>query len=257
MPKTKRERNLELIHSFEAATVNRLAEIEGPSTKKWTRHDLLRIEPLTENQRIAFKLWREHPQEHLALFGSAGCGKSFISIYLAMTEILRDHSPYRRLKIVRNILQTRQIGAIPGTLDEKKQPIFDVYADIFAELFGKESTFKNMCKAGFVELIDTSYIRGSTWDDCIIFIDEAASLNDHETVTVLSRIGATTRVIIAGDRKQCDLNTLGNRLDRQDYDKFIARLDRMPTMHRVDFTRDDICRSEFVRQWIIATEEIP
>lgn len=230
------------------------AQQEGPSKKKWTHHDMTAVRPLTEHQQDAFQCWYQDKTGHLAMLGSAGCGKSFLAIYLAMMEVLDPRTPQTKLKIVRSIVQTRQIGAIPGTLEEKKAPLFDVYNTIFVDLFGRVHTMRDMIAAGIVELVDTSYIRGDTWENCIVFVDEVTSMNDHEVHTVMTRVGQDSRVIIAGDEKQSDLATTGNKADKHNYARFRAILDRMNTICVVDFTADDIVRSGFVKDWIVASQ---
>ena len=226
----------------------------GEIKKKWSPHDLNHIKPITNNQSIAFDSWfSQSDRPHLALLGVAGSGKSFLSIYMAMRMILPMNSPYKKLKIVRSIVQTRQIGALPGTLEEKKQPIFSVYEEIFYQLFSKPKTLKNMADADMIEFVDTSYIRGSTWNDCIVFIDEINNLNDHEIHTVMTRIGNNTRILIAGDEKQSDL--IGHsKNDKFNYGKFLSTINKIDSIGKVFFTVDDIVRSKFVKEWIIANE---
>ena len=236
-----------------ALSLNGQAMMEGPKKKTWSIHDLKTIKPLTTNQDEAFHLWFENPDKHLALLGSAGTGKSYLSIYFAMQEILQNKGQYTSLKIVRSIVQTRQIGALPGTLEEKKLPIFQIYDSIFADLFKRKLTLENMHEKGLVEFIDTSYIRGSTWNNCIVFIDEINNMNPHEVHTVMTRVGDNTRVIIAGDEKQSDLVTSGNKNDKHDFNAFLNTIKNMSSINYVEFTFDDIVRSGFVKEWIIAS----
>jgi len=237
-----------------ALDTNILAITEGPKKKRWTTHDLRTIRPLTENQDLAFRSWFENPEEHLALLGSAGTGKSMAGVYLAFSEMFEFPEKYQTLKIVRSLVQSRQIGALPGTLEEKKAPIFAVYEDIFQFLFGKPSTFRHMCEAGFVELIDTTYIRGATWDNCIVLVDEVNNMNMHELNTVMTRIGDNARVIVAGDQKQSDLILTSNKQDKYDHNVFLKVINDISTIHKVIFTPEDIVRSGFTKSWIKAYE---
>ena len=222
--------------------------------KKWSLHDVKNIKPLTFNQKEAFQLWGQDDDTHLAMLGSAGCGKSFLAIYFAMTELLRYPDKYHSIKIVRSIVQTRQIGMLPGTLAEKKQPIFEVYNSIFSELFGKENTLRDMVEAGIVELVDTSYLRGDTWNDSVIFVDEVNNMNMHEINTIMTRVGKNTRVIIAGDEKQSDLVvSSNNRQDKYEHLYFMSIINKIPSINKIEFGIDDIVRSKFCKEWLIAS----
>jgi phosphate starvation-inducible protein PhoH and related proteins len=249
----RRHNEIEFLNT--ALDANILAITEGPKKKRWTTHDLRTIRPLTDNQESPFRAWFENPQEHLALLGSAGVGKSFLAVYLAFSEMFEFPEKYHTLKIVRSLVQSRQIGALPGTLEEKKQPIFAVYDDIFQSLFIKSSTFRHMCEAGIVELVDTTYIRGATWDNCIVLVDEVNNMNMHELNTVMTRIGDNARVIVAGDQKQSDLILTSNKQDKYDHNMFLKILNDISTIHKVIFTPDDIVRSGFTKLWIKAYEK--
>lgn len=257
MPKrtTRSKSSRGTVHDLEQALLDNGRAFETPvKRKKWTTHDLKSIRPLTFNQTEAFQYWMGDDDSHLAMLGSAGCGKSFLAIYFAMTELLRNPEKYQSIKIVRSIVQTRQIGMLPGTLAEKKQPIFEVYNSIFTELFGKPATLANMCDVGTVELVDTSYLRGDTWNNCIVFVDEINNMNMHEINTVMTRVGKDVRVIIAGDEKQSDLLvSSNNRNDKYEHLWLMSVLDRMPSINQIEFGVEDIVRSAFVKAWIIAS----
>ena len=260
MPKriSRSKSSRDTVHDLEQALIENGRAFETPvKRKKWTMHDLKGIKPLTFNQTEAFQCWMGDSESHLAMLGSAGCGKSFLAIYFAMTELLRNPEKYQSIKIVRSIVQTRQIGMLPGTLAEKKQPIFEVYNSIFSELFTKPATLANMCDVGIVELVDTSYLRGDTWNNCIVFVDEVNNMNMHEINTVMTRVGQNVRVIIAGDEKQSDLAvSSNNRNDRYEHLYFMNIINKISSINKVEFGIDDIVRSRFVKQWIIASQSV-
>jgi phosphate starvation-inducible PhoH-like protein len=244
------------VHDLEQALIENGKAFETPvKRKKWSSHDLKNVKPLTFNQIEAFQVWFQDDANHLAMLGSAGCGKSFLAIYFAMTELLRNPEKYHSIKIVRSIVQTRQIGALPGTVDDKKQPIFEVYNSLFAELFNKEATLKNMVDVGLVELVDTSYLRGATWNNCIVFVDEINNMNMHEINTVMTRVGKDTRIIIAGDEKQSDLAVSSNNgRDKYEHLYFMSIIRKISSINVVEFGIEDIIRSNFCKQWIVATQ---
>lgn len=235
---------------------NAVAVTEGPAKKTWYKTDMKVIRPKTQNQGLAFDFWYGSDDRHLALLGSAGTGKSFLAVAVGILDVIDPTTPQKKLVIVRSLAQGRQVGALPGTLEEKAGPTFSIYKSLFAELFGKADTLMNMVDAGLVELVDTSHIRGATWNNAIVFVDEITSMNDHEVDTVMTRIGEDSRVIIGGDQKQSDLVISANKADKHNYQKFLATIERMPSIDIVKFTHDDIVRSGFVRDWIIASDSV-
>lgn len=234
--------------------LNAQAAHQGPKKKTWYKTDMKIIKPMTENQAIAFDHWMASADDHLALLGSAGTGKSFLAIAMGILDVIDPDMPQKKLLIVRSLAQTRSIGALPGTLEEKAAPCFSVYKTIFSQLFGKPDTMENMIEAGIVEVVDTSHLRGDTWNDSVVFVDEITSMNDHEVNTVMTRIGKNSRVIIGGDQKQSDLEITTNKADKHNYQKFLTTIERMDSINVVKFTHDDIVRSGFVKEWIIASE---
>lgn len=233
---------------------NAIAVREGPAKKTWYKKDMKIVKPLTDNQSKAFDFWYDSEERHLALLGSAGAGKSFLAIALGMLDVIDPDMPQKKMIIVRSLAQGRSIGALPGTLEEKAGPAFDVYRHIFADLFGKSDTMANMVEAGILELHDTSHLRGTTWNDAIVFVDEITSMNDHEVNTVMTRVGQNSRVIIGGDQKQSDLVISSNKADKHNYQQFMNIITKMSSIDIVQFTHDDIVRSGFVKEWIIASD---
>lgn len=233
---------------------NAVAVREGPTKRSWHKSDMKVVKPKTPRQEDAFHVWFGSADGHLAMLGSAGTGKSFLAITMGMLDVLDPDMPQRKLVIVRSLAQGRSIGALPGSLQEKSEPTFSIYNSIFAELFGKENTFANMVDVGLVQTVDTSHIRGATWNDAIIVVDEVTSMNDHEVDTVMTRVGENSRLIICGDQKQSDLVTNTNKSDKHNYKKFLNTLQRIDSVDIITFTHDDIVRSGFVKEWIIASD---
>lgn len=230
---------------------NRVATYEGPTVKKkWTKHDLLSIQPRTKKQRELFQSYFQG--DHICAYGSAGTGKTFISTFLAMSDILEPNQQYQRITFVRSIVPTRDIGFLPGSIDEKVEVYETPYRDILCELFGRQSTYNDMKEAGLVEFIPTSFIRGTTWDNTIVIVDECQNMTYHEINSIMTRIGSNTKVIVTGDLRQTDLNKSSK--DKSGMEDFINITSHMKKFSHVHFDRDDIVRSEFVKQWIIASE---
>lgn len=228
---------------------NAIQHVE-PQTKKFSMHDLTRVSPMTRNQQNTFDLW--HDDYNLILSGSAGCGKTFLSIYLAMREILNPATPYERLVIFRSAVPTRDMGFVKGTQEEKSAVYENAYHQIFNELFPKENQYKYLKEAGKVEFHTTSYVRGVTFNNAIILFDEFQSANFHELFTVATRVGKDCKIIFAGDHAQNDLTKSKN--DVSGFQKFVKVASMVPEFRQVTFNRDDIVRSEFVKSLIVAAE---
>ena len=86
-----------------------------------TNSDLVKIEPVTDNQKVVFDSYKKGKNQFL--YGCAGTGKTFITLYLAMQEVLRNDTPYDRVVMVRSLIPTREIGFLPGDEEDKLHSI--------------------------------------------------------------------------------------------------------------------------------------
>ena len=172
------------------------------SKVKISSNDLYQIEPQTENQDKVFKLWDEG--ENLILAGSAGTGKTFVALYLALDEMLNEPE-YDKIIIVRSIVSVREIGYLPGKLEEKTAVFETPYRMICDELFEGNAAYNKMINSHQIQFETTSYIRGKTFDRAIIVVDEMQNLNFHELDSIMTRVGENCRIIFCGDFRQSDL----------------------------------------------------
>lgn len=229
------------------------AVAEGPQRKKkWTKHDMKDIKPLTDNQKNMFVQYFQG--DHIGALGSAGTGKSFLACFLAISDVVDYSKDQKQVIIVRSAVQARDVGFMPGTLEEKNSYYEMPYRDIFAELFGRGATYDDMKEAGLVQFMTTSFIRGVTWDDAIIVIDEVQNMTWEEINTIMTRVGKNSRIIVCGDVKQNDL--IKKKSEVSGIVKMIEVLRNMNDFSTINFTRADIVRSAFVKQWIIAVESV-
>ncbi len=173
-------------------------------------------------------------------------------MYLALRAMLTEDSPYKRIRIVRSAVSTRDIGHMPGTRDEKVQDFEAPYRDICKELVGRWSTYEDMKDAHLIKFNDTSNIRGLTWPNEIVVFDEIENWNFHEIDSAFTRVGKNTKVIVAGDVRQTDL--LKSSRDKSGMEQLLQIAEKMDSFHIITFTKKDIVRSDFVKEWIEATE---
>lgn len=256
MSKRKRNghHNAEIERLANALVLNGSAVSDGPRRKKWTRHDLKAIKPLTPAQEEMFHDWFNG--QNIIACGSAGTGKTFIAVFLALNEILRQDAEQQRIIIVRSAVPTRDVGFMPGTLEEKTALYELPYHEIFGELMGRYSSYEDMKNVGVVEFLTTSFVRGLTWDNSIVIIDEGQNMNWHEINSIMTRVGNNTRVIFTGDLPQTDLNKTSR--DVTGMTRLLKVAEQMSSQFSVvTFTPMDIVRSSFVKDWIIASENVP
>ena len=212
---------------------------------------LKHIEPLTENQKLTFQHYEAG--KNLLLHGIAGTGKSFLSIYLSLTNILTENSRYKRLVIVRSVVPTRDMGFLPGNNKEKVKVYEAPYQAIFTELFDRGDAYEYLKNKNLVEFISTSFIRGITINDSIIVVDEIANMTLHELDSVITRVGKNCKIIFCGDFRQSDFT---REHEKNGLTDFMRIVERMKSFAFVDFTEQDIVRSSMVKEYIIMKDRL-
>ena len=202
------------------------------------------IYPKTDNQALAIEYFQDG--SNLALVGSAGTGKTFLSIAMAMKSILAGE--HKKLIIVRSAVPTRDIGFLPGNEKQKLAVYETPYVSIFRELFGRADSYEIFKNKRVVEFIPTSYVRGITVDDAIIVVDECQNMSFHELSSIITRVGDNTRIIFSGDFFQSDLL---KEAEKKGLSNFIKVLDNMKSFRKVEFVESDIVRSSLVKDFIV------
>ena len=211
--------------------------------------DLITVDPITNTQRQAYEAWRAG--DNLALVGTAGTGKTFLAMYLALEQVMDKSTPFDKLRIVRSVVPTRDVGYLPGTLDEKLDAFTGPYRAAATHLFEDERAYDKLVANGYVSFESTSYIRGVTYDNSIVLVDEMQNLNFHELDSVITRIGHCTKIIFCGDYYQSDFK---NEKERQGINQFLGILEQLRNFSVVSFGWEDIVRSDFVRDYIMTKE---
>jgi len=209
-----------------------------------TLHD---IQPLTDSQRDVFTAYNDG--YNAVLHGCAGTGKTFLSCYLAIRDIIEKVDQKQQLIIVRSVVPSRDMGFLPGSIQEKSKVYEAPYEAIFSDLFGRGDAYQILKQKQKVVFTTTSFVRGQTWDDAIVIVDEFQNLSWGELNTVITRVGENSRIIFSGDGKQDDL-TSERYSTESGCAKFTNILSRMDSFESVDFGPQDIVRSDFVREYL-------
>ena len=219
--------------------------------KRLKLEHLLTYEPITQNQKITYDSWDDG--DHLVLCGSAGTGKTFVGMYLALGDVLDKQYEQDKLVIVRSVVPTREMGYLPGSIEEKVDAYTAPYRAIAHELFNEKLAYNMLEAQGAITFMSTSYIRGQTIDDAIILVDEMQNLTYHELDSIITRVGRNTRIIFSGDYYQSDLN---KETDKNGILDFMNITEVMNNFTTVEFGWADIVRSDFVRDYIMTKEMV-
>ncbi|MED5271093.1 MAG: PhoH family protein [Pseudomonadota bacterium] len=225
--------------------------------KKPINTDMMRdIEPLTPNQQILFNAYAEN--KNLVAYGCAGTGKTFITLYNALRDVLDQSTPYEKIYIVRSLVATREIGFLPGDHEDKSTLYQIPYKHMVKYMFEMntdadfEMLYGNLKTQGTIDFWSTSFIRGTTFDNAIIIVDEFQNLNFHELDSIMTRVGQDSKIMYCGDATQSDLVKTNERNGIMD---FMRVLRIMPSIDIIEFGVEDIVRSGLVKEYILAKME--
>ena len=214
---------------------------------------LLDIEPITNNQKRLFDSYAE--DKHLVAYGTAGTGKTFISLYNALADVLDESTPYEKIYLVRSLVSTREIGFLPGDHEDKSSLYQIPYKKMVQSMFempddnAYEMLYDNLKAQETISFWSTSFIRGTTLDNAIVIIDECQNLNFHELDSIITRVGQDSKIIFCGDAAQTDLLKSNERTGILDFQRIIQNMDEFSL---VEFGIDDIVRSGLVKSYLIS-----
>ena len=220
--------------------------------KEISSSDLVEVKPITDNQKLVFESYKKGLNQFL--FGCAGTGKTFVSLYLGLRDVLKNETAYERVVMVRSLIPTREIGFLPGD-EEDKAALYQVpYSNKVQFMFKQPNEqafsmlYDRLKAQGSFYFLSTSFLRGLTFDNSIIIVDECQNLNFHELDTIITRVGQDSKIIFCGDFMQTDLTKMGERNGLHD---FLRILEEMKQFNCVEFDIGDIVRSGFVRDYLI------
>lgn len=220
-----------------------------------TKFGMKRIEPITDTQTELFEAYNNG--KNILAVGSAGTGKTYISLYLALKDVMAKKQ-YKEIIVIRSSVQSREQGHMPGDAKEKMAHFEAPYSDIVNDLFERGDAYQIMKQKNMIRFMSTSFIRGLTFDNALIIVDECQNMRWDELRTIMTRVGEGSRIILCGDTKQDDLACSKNRLDVSGLRYLKKVIDKMSTdcFETVEFTVNDIVRSGLVKEFIIAEEQL-
>jgi predicted ribonuclease YlaK len=218
---------------------------------------LVDIEPLTDNQKKLFDSYADG--KHIIAYGCAGTGKTFITLYNALVDVLDERTPYEKIYLVRSLVATREIGFLPGSHDDKADIYQIPYKNMVKYMFQMpsdadfEMLYGNLKSQETIKFWSTSFIRGTTLDNSIIIVDEFSNLNGHELDSIITRVGENSRICFCGDATQSDLVKTSERNGIIDFMNIIRK---MPSFDIIEFGINDIVRSSLVKEYLLAKYEL-
>ena len=225
--------------------------------KPYNSDIMVDVQPITPNQKHAFASYSEG--KNLFLYGAAGTGKTFITLYQALKEVLDPLTPYQKVVLVRSLVSTREIGFLPGDHEDKSALYQIPYKNMVKYMFELptdnefEMLWGNLKAQESVTFWSTSFIRGTTLDNSIVIVDESQNLNFHELDSIITRVGEDTKIMFCGDVAQTDLVRTNEKNGILDFQRIITR---MPEFDLIEFGLDDIVRSGLVKSYITSKIEL-
>ena len=218
---------------------------------------LVGIEPITDNQKRLFDSYSSG--KHIVAYGAAGTGKTFITLYNALRDVLDETTPYEKIYIVRSLVATREIGFLPGDHEDKSSYYQIPYKHMVKYMFQMpsdadfEMLYGNLRQQETIKFWSTSFLRGTTLDNAIVIVDEFQNLNFHELDSIMTRVGEDSKIFFCGDASQTDLQKTNEKNGIVDFMKIIRS---MPSFDVIEFGIDDIVRSGIVKEYLIAKLEM-
>jgi predicted ribonuclease YlaK len=176
-------------------------------------------------------------------------------LYKALEDVLDPKTPYKKVIMVRSTVATRDIGFLKGSVEEKIGEYEKPYKYMIKNLFDFNSDeqyellYGNLKAQKSFYFMSTSFVRGMTFDECVLIIDEFSNMSFHELDSLITRVGMNCKIHFSGDIAQSDLV---KKSEKDGVLAFLPILSEMKSFERIDFGIDDICRSGLVKEYIIA-----
>ena len=227
--------------------------------KKPLNNDFLReIEPLTSNQQLLFNSYESG--KNIVAYGCAGTGKTFITLYNAIKDVLDEKTPYEKVYVVRSLVATREIGFLPGDHEDKSWLYQLPYKAMVKYMFEMRTEadfqmlYANLKAQDTIDFWSTSFIRGTTFDNAIIIVDEFQNLNYHELDSIMTRVGQDSKIMFCGDATQTDLIKENEKNGIVDFMRILRLMAN--SIDIIEFGVEDIVRSGMCKEYILAKMEL-
>ena len=227
--------------------------------KKPINNDFLReIEPLTPNQQLLFNSY--DTGKNIVAYGCAGTGKTFITLYKAIRDVLDEKTPYEKVYVVRSLVATREIGFLPGDHEDKSWLYQLPYKAMVKYMFEMRTDadfqmlYANLKAQDTIDFWSTSFIRGTTFDNAIIIVDEFQNLNYHELDSIMTRVGQDSKIMFCGDATQTDLTRENDKNGIVDFMRILRLMAN--SVDIIEFGVEDIVRSGLCKEYILAKLEL-
>ena len=227
--------------------------------RKPINNDFLRdIEPLTPNQQLLFNSYESG--KNIVAYGCAGTGKTFITLYNAIKDVLDEKTPYEKVYVVRSLVATREIGFLPGDHEDKSWLYQLPYKAMVRYMFEMRTDadfqmlYANLKAQDTIDFWSTSFIRGTTFDNAIIIVDEFQNLNYHELDSIMTRVGQDSKIMFCGDSTQSDLTRENERNGIVDFMRILRLMAN--SVDIIEFGVEDIVRSGLCKEYILAKLEL-
>jgi phosphate starvation-inducible PhoH-like protein len=199
--------------------------------------------PFTDNQTRCYYTINDNNTNMVFINGLAGSNKTYMSVYAALEHL--KEGKCEQIVYIRSVVESssRSLGALPGELDEKFGPYTLPLMDKLSEILDEGSTHA-LFNQKYIKAIPVNFVRGLTFHDSFVIIDEAQNLNRGELTTILTRFGRNTKYIICGDAKQSDIKDSG-------FEKVFQLFDTEHSVknniHCAKFDVDDVVRSPILK----------
>lgn len=219
--------------------------------EKFQRNEFPQLLPKNENQKKFLEAVKY--DTIIVGEGSSGVGKTLLACWYAAKKL--HYGDVKKIVLIRAYqpLAGRTIGLLPGTATEKLLPFYQQMIDYLEDYLGKATTQIHLTQ-GTIEICSLETIRGRSWDDAIIVVDESQNLFVPEIQALCTRLGDNTQMIFCGDDTgfQTDVKNGMNGLTY--LRKLVDKYD-IPDISFITFTRDDICRSGITKSFVICFED--
>jgi len=199
---------------------------------------------LTSKQKDFLRLSLDAKTNIIFISGPAGSTKTYMAVYAALRWLSSQED--LDLIYVRTIIESgeRNMGALPGTADEKFDPYLTPLNDKLDEMINR-ADLEDLRRGGRLIAAPINYLRGADWKDKIIIADEAQNFTAKELITLITRLGSRSKLFICGDFLQPDIN--GRTGFKTLVDIFNDEESKARGVHYFEFTKDDILRSEILK----------